>query len=85
MIIQIVSVLGALMILIAYGMIQHGLWRELDPPYLALNLVGALVLGTVALLERQAGFMVLEFVWTIFAITGIVRALKLRRGRASVS
>ncbi len=85
MIIQIVSVVGALMILIAYGMIQHGLWRELYPPYLALNLVGALVLGTVALLERQAGFLILEFVWTIFAIMGIVRAFKLRRGRVPAS
>ena len=85
MIIQIVSVVGALMILIAYGMIQHGLWRELDPPYLALNVVGALVLGTVALLERQAGFLVLEVVWTIFAFMGIVRAFKLRRGRVPAS
>ncbi len=85
MIIQIVSVLGALMILIAYGMIQHGLWREIDPRYLAFNLVGSIVLGIVALLERQVGFMVLEFAWIVLAMLGVVRALRLRRERVSVS
>ncbi len=83
MIIQIISVLGALMILIAYGMIQHGLWRELDPRYLALNLVGSVVLGIVAVLERQAGFIVLEIAWTILATMGIIQAVRLRRGWVS--
>ena len=39
---QVISVVGALMVLIAYGLIQAGTWRELDPGYLALNIIGSL-------------------------------------------
>ncbi len=85
MIIQIVSVVGALMILIAYGMIQNGVWRELDHGYLALNLVGSLILGVVAVLESQAGFIVLEFVWSALALMGVLRARKIRAAQARAS
>ena len=37
---QVISVVGALMVLFAYGLIQAGTWRELDAGYLALNIVG---------------------------------------------
>ena len=30
MLLQVISVLGALMVLSAYGLIQGGVWRELD-------------------------------------------------------
>jgi len=32
---------GALMVLSAYGLIQGGVWRELNAGYLALNIVGS--------------------------------------------
>lgn len=76
---QIVSVLGALMVLLAYGMIQVGIWRELDPGYLALNVFGSLLLGCVALIERQAGFVLLEFAWAGLALIGVSRAWKVRQ------
>jgi hypothetical protein len=34
--------LGALMVLSAYGLIQGGVWNELNAGYLALNIVGSL-------------------------------------------
>ena len=37
---QVISVVGALMVLIAYALIQAGTWRELDAAYLALNIIG---------------------------------------------
>jgi hypothetical protein len=79
MVIQAVSVLGALMVLLAYAMIQSGVWRELDPEYLALNIVGSLLLGVVAVLERQVGFVLLEFAWAGLGLWGVRRALKARR------
>lgn len=33
------------MVLAAYALIQAGVWRELDAGYLALNIVGSLLLG----------------------------------------
>jgi hypothetical protein len=79
MVIQAVSVLGALMVLLAYGMIQSGTWRELDPAYLALNILGSVLLGVVAVLERQVGFVLLEFTWAGLGLWGVQRALKARR------
>ncbi len=45
MLLQLISMLGALMVLSAYGLIQGGVWRELNAGYLALNIVGSLLLG----------------------------------------
>jgi fluoride ion exporter CrcB/FEX len=78
MVIQGVSVLGAVMVLGAYAMIQVGAWRELDAGYLALNVVGSLLLGIVAVLERQVGFILLEFSWAALAVFGVIRAIKAR-------
>jgi fluoride ion exporter CrcB/FEX len=82
MLIQAVSVLGALMVLIAYAMIQSGVWRELDSGYLALNILGSLLLGVVAVIESQVGFVLLEFTWAALGVWGVMRAWK-ARGRAS--
>jgi len=78
MLIQAVSVLGALMVLIAYAMIQSGIWRELDSGYLALNILGSLLLGVVAVIEKQVGFVLLEFTWAGLGVWGVLRALKAR-------
>jgi hypothetical protein len=78
-IMQMLSVAGALMVLAAYGLIQSGIWRELNPGYLALNIVGSLLLGIVAVAERQAGFILLEFAWVGLGLIGVVRAWKARR------
>ena len=79
MIIQLLSVVGALMVLAAYGLIQSGIWRELNPGYLVLNIVGSVLLGIVAVVERQAGFILLEFAWVGLGLVGVVRAWKARR------
>ena len=39
MLLQLISALGSLMVLSAYGLIQGGVWRELNAGYLALNIV----------------------------------------------
>ncbi|MGQ0810096.1 MAG: CBU_0592 family membrane protein [Nitrospiraceae bacterium] len=78
-IIQTISVSGAIMVLSAYALIQGGVWRELDSGYLALNLIGSVLLGVVALIERQAGFVLLEFAWAGLAMLGVWRAWKGRR------
>ena len=79
MVIQTISVIGACMVLAAYGLIQSGIWRELDAGYLALNVIGSLLLGVVALIERQVGFVLLEFAWAGLALLGVARAVKARR------
>jgi len=85
MALQLVSVCGALMVLLAYGLIQGGVWRELDPAYLALNIVGSLMLGVVAIADQRVGFILLEFAWAGIGIVGVVRAVRARKTVRAVS
>ena len=85
MLLQILSVIGALMVLTAYGLIQGGIWRELDPGYLALNIVGSLMLGVVAVVDQRAGFILLEFAWAALGFVGVARAIKARKSTVAVS
>ena len=61
---QVISVVGALMVLVAYGLIQAGTWRELDAGYLALNILGSLLLGIVAIEDRRVGFVLPALRWS---------------------
>jgi drug/metabolite transporter (DMT)-like permease len=84
MLFQVLSVVGALMVLAAYALIQSGIWRELDAGYLALNIVGSLLLGVVAIEDQRVGFILLEFAWAGLGLIGVVRAVKARKTAAAV-
>lgn len=71
------------MVLVAYGLIQGGLWRELNPGYLVFNVCGSLLLRAVPLIERQAGFALLEFPWAGLAIGGVARVWRAKRMEAA--
>lgn len=82
MLFQVLSVVGALMVLAAYALIQSGIWRELDAGYLALNIIGSLLLGVVAIEDQRVGFILLEFAWAGLGLIGVVRAVKARKTAA---
>jgi len=79
MLLQVVSVVGALMVLTAYGLNQGGVWRELHAGYLALNILGSLLLGMVAIVDQRVGFILLEFAWAAFGLVGVARAVRARQ------
>jgi drug/metabolite transporter (DMT)-like permease len=79
MLLQVLSVVGALMVLTAYALIQSGIWRELDAGYLALNIIGSLLLGIVAIEDQRVGFILLEFAWAGLGFIGVVRAITARK------
>ena len=74
--IQVVSVLGALTILAAYSGNQFGHLRTTSLAYTVANAVGAAVLAVVAALEEQWGFLLLEGVWALVALTATARLLR---------
>lgn len=84
MLFQVLSVVGALMVLTAYALIQSGIWRELDTGYLALNIIGSLLLGVVAIEDHRAGFILLEFAWAGLGFIGVVRAIRARKTAEAV-
>ncbi|HSF67307.1 MAG TPA: hypothetical protein VLA67_07730 [Nitrospiraceae bacterium] len=79
MLLQMISMLGALMVLSAYGLLQSGIWRELNAGYLAFNIVGSLLLGIIAIVDQRVGFIFLEFAWAGLGLIGVARAVKARQ------
>jgi hypothetical protein len=75
---QVLSSIGALLILIAY--IGHQMkWMDSDKlSYNLLNTLGAAVLAYVAFKPLQVGFVVLEGTWTVISLYALYRTLSRR-------
>lgn len=70
---QVVQVVGALLILVAFGAAQFGKLDVESRPYLWLNLVGSVILAVLALRDEQWGFVLLETVWAIVSAYSLLR------------
>lgn len=80
--IQVVSVIGAILILLAYALIQLKVWNSNQKRYSITNLLGALLLSSIAFIEKQYGFLLLESAWAVisfYALAGKSIALYKQR------
>lgn len=75
---QVISVLGALAILLAYAANQLRLLGPANLSYALLNFVGSVVLAIIAVIEVQWGFLLLEGVWALVSLWGIYAILQSR-------
>jgi len=73
---QVISVLGALAILVAYAANQFGWITPSQLSYAITNFVGAGILTVVAIVDRQIGFVLLQGGWTLVSLWGIVTILR---------
>src|SRR5215211_9274103 len=72
----VLEIAGAILILVAFALAQ---FRGLDRhglPYLVLNLVGAALLAGSAATHHQWGFLLLQSVWAIVALWGLLGLLR---------
>jgi hypothetical protein len=65
---QVISLIGAALILVAFACSQAGKMDRKDASYNLFNLVGSGLLAWVAIVNRQAGFIILETVWALLSI-----------------
>ncbi|HKB08330.1 MAG TPA: hypothetical protein VKF61_08645 [Candidatus Polarisedimenticolia bacterium] len=73
---QFASLLGAALILAAYAAHQAGRIGRESILYHSLNALGGFVLCVVAIDASQAGFIVLEGVWTVISLGALVRTAR---------
>lgn len=77
--IQIISLCGSVLILTPFALVTFGRLSAASLPYQLLNFLGSGVLTVVAIVQREYGFLLLESVWALVSLWGIVNIL---RGRA---
>jgi hypothetical protein len=71
--VQLVSVLGSLLVLVAYVANQFGYLSAKGLAYAFANIVGSGILAVIAALEAQWGFLVLEGAWALVSLVAVVR------------
>jgi hypothetical protein len=76
---QIIQVVGALLILVAFAAVQFDRMRSDSWAYLGLNLVGSVVLATLAFHSSQWGFVLLEVVWAVVSAWGLAALMRVDR------
>ena len=76
MLLQVISVLGALAILGAYAANLLGWFGPADLSYSVANLIGSGILTFIAFVDQQLGFILLEGVWALISLWGVIQVLR---------
>ena len=70
---QLVSLVGAALILVAYLALQRGWMPRESRLYNALNFVGSGLLTYIAVKDRRMGFIILEAAWALLSVPGMIK------------
>ena len=73
---QLVQVAGSILILAAFAASQAGRLPIDSQLYLALNFAGSAILAVLAWIDQQWGFLLLEGVWAIVSLWGLVQLMR---------
>ncbi len=76
---QILSFIGACLILVAYAGHQMKWMDSRGPWYNVLNFMGSSLLGYVALFPFKIGFVILEVMWALISLWALFRKPNLKQ------
>lgn len=75
---QIISLVGAALILIPFAALQFGRLHQEGISYTLSNFLGSSILLYVAIVDNQYGFILLEGVWALVSIWGLVKGMRVK-------
>ena len=78
MVINIVSLVGAFLALLAYYMVSVDKWPASQRTYHWVNLISSVVLGCIAVYTGVLGYMLLNGVWGIVAVRSLYKMYRSR-------
>src|SRR5438067_1702733 len=81
---QLLSIVGAALVLAAFGASQYAGMRSDGIPYGLLNLVGSALLALSAVQPFNAGVLMVEAAWSVLSLGIVVRAWQRRRVAGNV-
>jgi hypothetical protein len=73
MLLQLISLVGAAMVLLAYMGYQRGWMSREQRSYNLLNFVGSSLLAWVAIVDQRWGFIALEVIWALLSLPPLLR------------
>ncbi len=73
--VEVVGWVGTACVLVAYFLLTKGKLTSASRAYQALNLIGALLIGTNSLINRALPSVGVNVVWSIIALYGLWKAL----------
>jgi hypothetical protein len=74
--VQLVSLVGAVMQLVAYALMQLGRLPSESYPYQLANVIGSFLMTVVATINHEYGFILMEAVWFLTSAYGLIKLMR---------
>jgi hypothetical protein len=79
MLFQLLSLVGAALILLGFALLQLEKVQREDVSFSLMNFFGSSLLTVVAIEDRRLGFIILEGAWALLSLIPLVQRARARR------